>query len=389
MAVVGTGAVATTNIQQDTRTLPSSSADAHTSEKLAHAAVATKVAQAVAQHVANIDKEGPLIVAELSGNHQGDLDKAISLMDLAHQCGADMVKIQTYTEDSLTIASSRPEFQLTSGLWKGYSYYDLYKEAKTPREWMDPLFKHAREQGIVLFSSPFCPDDVDVLEKAGCPIYKIASFELNYPQLIAYCAQTGKPLVMSTGLATLEEIDAAVQVARDNGCQDLTILHCESHYPAEPSMFNLRSIPFFKERYQCKVGLSNHAIGNVLDIAATALGADMIEKHFALDRNTGIDAAFSMTPDELKALKQDTLATAQALGIKGVRLSELDWQKRSGRRSVYLVKDLKAGETLTIDHVKIIRPDLGLDPYKLNDVLGHTAKEDLKAPLPLKLSSFN
>lgn len=332
--------------------------------------------------------KAPLIVAEISGNHQGSIEQAKDLILLAHQCGADMVKIQTYTEDSLTIDSKRPEFMLNEGLWKGYNYYELYKEAKTPREWMQPLFNFAREQGISLFSSPFCLEDVDVLEDAGCPVYKIASFEVNYPELIAYCAQTKKPIVMSTGLATLEEVDRAVQTLRDNGCQDLTLLHCESHYPADPSTFNLNTIPFFKERYQCKAGLSNHALGDTLDIAATALGADMIEKHFAYDREHGIDAAFSMTPDELKQLKQDTQTIAAALGVKGIHLSELDYKDRSGRRSVYLVKDLKAGETLSREHVKVIRPALGLDPYDLDQLLGKKANKDLAAPLPLAVDDF-
>lgn len=333
--------------------------------------------------------EPPIIVAELSGNHQGKLELAIELMDLASACGADMIKIQTYTEDSLTIASDRPEFQLTSGLWQGYSYYDLYKKAKTPREWMAPLFAHAREKEISLFSSPFCPADVDVLEAAGCPIYKIASFEVNYPQLIAYCADTGKPIVMSTGLATLDEIDKAITVARDHGCTDLTLLHCESHYPADPRTFNLNTIPFFKERYQCKVGLSNHAIGDALDIAATALGADMIEKHFAKDRQSGIDAAFSMTPDELRQLKQDTQTVALSMGIKGIRLSAKDYDARSGRRSVYLTTALKAGDKLSMEHVRIIRPACGLDPFKLDDLLGHTAKTKLDAGIPLNAEDFD
>lgn len=333
--------------------------------------------------VAKTTHQPPKIVAELSGNHQGKLDNAFMLMDLAHACGADMIKIQTYTEDSLTIDSDRPEFQLTAGLWKGYSYYELYKEAKTPREWMDPLFAYAREKGIYLFSSPFCPDDVEVLEKAQCPAYKIASFELNYPQLIALCAQTKKPIVMSTGLATLEEIDKAVQVARDNGCTDLTILHCESIYPADPTTFNLNTIPFFKERYQCKAGLSNHAIGNTLDIAATALGADMIEKHFAKDRNSGIDAAFSMTPDELKSLKQETTVAALSLGCKDVVLKDFEIASRTARRSIYLVKDIKKGEKFTPEHLRIIRPGIGLTPYKYDQVLASTASLDLKAPLPL------
>lgn len=330
----------------------------------------------------------PVIVAEISGNHQGRIEEAIALIDLAHECGADMVKIQTYTEDSITINCDRPEFRINSGLWSGYKLYDLYKEAKTPREWMDPLFAHTRAKGISLFSSPFCPDDVDVLEKAGCPVYKIASFELNYPQLIAYCAQTKKPLVMSTGLATLEEIDYAVKVAQDNGCKDLTILHCESRYPADPKTFNLNSIPFFKERYGCKAGLSNHAIGHTLDIAATALGADMIEKHFARDRDSGIDAAFSMTPQELRDLKDQSVIAAMSLGVKGIKLGDIDMQKRVDRRSVYLVRSLKAGDVLTEDHVRIVRPGCGLEPRRLKDFLGKRATKDVEAPTPLAVDDF-
>lgn len=335
------------------------------------------------------EAHAPVIVSEISGNHQGKIEEAIALIDLAHECGADMVKIQTYTEDSITIDSDRPEFMLTDGLWKGYKLYDLYKEAKTPREWMDPLFAHAREKGITLFSSPFALEDVDVLEKAGCPIYKIASFELNYPQLIAHCAQTGKPMVISTGLAHLEEIDFAVKTAQDNGCKDLTILHCESRYPADPATFNLNSIPFFKQRYGCKAGLSNHAVGDTLDIAATALGADMIEKHFARDRNSGIDAAFSMTPDELRALKEHTTTAALSLGVHGIKLEDIDLKKRDGRRSVYLTRTLKAGEQLTAEDVRIVRPALGMEPRYLDTVIGKKATHDLIAPMPLSAADFS
>ena len=231
--------------------------------------------------------KGPVVVAELSGNHDGSLDRAIELMELAQSCKADAVKIQTYTEDSLTLDSNRDEFLLKGGLWGGQTYYELYKKAKTPREWMKPLFKHAKTHGIFLFSSPFCKDDVDCLEDAGCPVYKIASYELNDVALIDYCASFGKPMVMSTGLATLEEIDRAVEIVRKRGVEDLTLLHCESRYPADPNLFNLKAIPYLKDRYHCKSGLSNHAIGDELDIAATALGADMIEKHFTDDRQKG------------------------------------------------------------------------------------------------------
>ncbi|MBQ9274922.1 MAG: pseudaminic acid synthase [Succinivibrio sp.] len=331
----------------------------------------------------------PQIVAELSGNHEGDINRALALMDLAVECGADAVKIQTYTEDSLTIDSKRPEFQITAGLWRGQSLYELYKRAKTPREWMKPLFAHARERGILLFSSPFSAADVEVLEEAGCPVYKIASYELNDVDLIALCASTGKPMVLSTGLAELEEIDRAVELVVKGRCPDYTLLHCESRYPADPTLFNLRTIPFFKQRYGCKAGLSNHALGDVLDVAATALGADMIEKHFTDDRSRGsVDSAFSMEPDDLRALVADTAAVAASLGRSGVFLKEDEYPLRNGRRSVYLVKDLKEGESLTREHVKVIRPGLGLEPYRLAGLLGHKAKSALKAPLPLEESMF-
>ncbi|SRR5574344_94062 len=336
-----------------------------------------------------LNHKGPMIVAELSGNHNGSLERAIELMELAASSGADAVKIQTYTEDSLTLNSTRPEFQLQGGLWGGQSYYDLYKKAKTPREWMKPLFAHAKAHNIFLFSSPFCKDDVDCLEEADCPVYKIASYELNDVELIDYCALKGKPMVMSTGLAIEEEIDRAVRIVRSHGIKDLTLLHCESRYPAIPELFNLNSIPYLKEKYQCKTGLSNHALGDELDIAATALGADMIEKHFIDDRNLGgVDSAFSMDPADLKKLAHDTCMIATALGKKEVHLQDDEYGMRAGRRSIYLVKDIKAGEVLTKEHVRSVRPCIGLEPYLLDTVLGKKAKTDLKNPLPLKATDF-
>ena len=327
----------------------------------------------------------PEIVAELSGNHDGNLERALQLMDLAVANGADAVKIQTYTEDSLTIDSDRPEFQINGGLWDGQTLYSLYKKAKTPREWMKPMFEHARNRGIKLFSSPFSASDVEALEAAGCPRYKIASFELNDVDLIALCASTKKPMVMSTGLALLQEVDRAVEIARKNGCQDLTLLHCESRYPADPKLFNLKTISFFKKRYGCKAGLSNHALGDTLDIAATVLGADMIEKHFTDDRSKGsVDSAFSMEPSDLSQLRQDTETAVTALGIEDIVLKEDEYDMRNGRRSVYLVKSLKRGEVLSREHVKVIRPGLGMEPYLLKSQLGRKAARDLDAPLPLR-----
>lgn len=333
--------------------------------------------------------KGPVIVAELSGNHNGSMDRAIELMELAHDSGADAVKIQTYTEDSLTLDSDRPEFQLKGGLWGGQSYYELYKKAKTPREWMKPLFAHAKSHGILLFSSPFAKEDVDCLEEAGCPIYKIASYELNDTGLIDYVASKGKPMVMSTGLANEEEIDRAVKIVRDRGISDLTLLHCESRYPAIPELFNLNSIPYLKDRYNCKAGLSNHALGDVLDIAATAIGADMIEKHFTDDRaNGGVDCAFSMDVSDLKKLVEDCTIVSLALGVKEVHLHDEDIAERGGRRSIYLVKEIKKGEILTDKMVKSVRPALGLEPYRLEEVLGKKAKVDLPSGIPLRSEDF-
>jgi len=334
-------------------------------------------------------KGRPAIVAELSGNHEGSLERCMRLMDLAHENGADAVKIQTYTEDSLTLDSDRPEFQITGGLWKGQTLYELYKKAKTPREWVKPLFKHAREHGIRLFSTPFSFEDLKALEDAGCPCYKIASFELNYVQLISECARTFKPMVISTGLGTQEEIDRAVEAARQAGCRDLTLLVCQSSYPADPAKFSLRTIPYLKERYGCKAGLSDHALGDVQDIAATALGADMIEKHFTDDRSRGsVDAAFSMEPSDLRKLASDTAEAAASLGVYGVRLTPEEQASRGGRRSVYLVKKLKKGDVLTEDCVRIVRPACGMKPYQLHDVLGRKAKMDLDAPIPLERKFF-
>ncbi|MGN1280724.1 MAG: pseudaminic acid synthase [Succinivibrio sp.] len=331
----------------------------------------------------------PVIVAELSGNHNGSLDRAIELMEIAHECGADAIKIQTYTEDSLTLDSDRPEFKLSGGLWGGQTYYELYKKAKTPREWMKPLFRHAKEHGIFLFSSPFCKDDVDCLEEAGCPVYKIASYELNDIGLIEYCAQKGKPMVMSTGLAFEEEIDRAVEAVRRHGVSDLTLLHCESRYPADPKKFNLQAIPYLKEKYNCKSGLSNHALGDELDIAAVALGADMIEKHFTDDRSKGgVDCAFSMDIADLKKLVSDSRTVAVALGRKGIYLQDDEYAMRSGRRSIYIVKDMKKGDLLREDCVRSVRPALGLEPYLLPSMLGKRAVCDLVKNQPLKAEFF-
>lgn len=334
-------------------------------------------------------KGRPSIVAEISGNHQGNLQRAMMLIRLAAAHGAHAVKIQTYEEDSLTLDCRRDEFMIKEGLWAGQSLYDLYKKAKTPRSFVKPLFDMAKEEDIVLFSSPFAQEDVQVLEDNDCPIYKIASFEVPDLPLIALCAQTRKPLIISTGLASVPEIDRAVETALKHGCTDLTLLHCESHYPSVPSDFNLNTIPFLKERYGCKAGLSDHSLSLSVDIAATALGASLIEKHFIDDRSIdAVDAPFSLMPDELSKLVEETAEIAGALGQKDIVLKEKDLKARPGRRSAYLVRNLNEGEVLTQECVRIVRPGLGLEPYKLPNLWGKKAVRALEKYTPVSEEDF-
>lgn len=324
------------------------------------------------------------IVAEISGNHNGSIDRACQLILTAHQCGADLVKIQIYEEDSLTIDSTNDEFMIKGGLWDGYSYYQLYQKAKTPRAWAHVLFDFAKAHNITLFASPFAPCDVDVLEKENCPIYKIASFEFNYLDLIEYVAQTKKPMVLSTGMADLKEIDRVVELLEKNRVNDYTLLVCQSQYPAAYENFNLSLIPFFKDRYKCKVGLSDHALGDKLDIAACAMGADMIEKHFTADRSlSSVDAQFSMDIADLKELVSDIKLIEQSIKEPKLQLSEDDLNSRYSRRSIYLIKNKKAGEIIKEDDIKVIRPALGLDPFDKPLVLNKKCKYDLVAPCPL------
>lgn len=334
-------------------------------------------------------KDRPAVAAELSGNHDGSLTRALQLMQLAADHGADAVKIQTYTADSLTLDCALPEFYISGGLWQGQTLYQLYQKAQTPPEWLPELFAYARAHGIYLFSSPFALKDVEALEKVDCPAYKIASFELVFEDLIKACAQTGKPVIMSTGMGTFKEVARAVECARRSGCRDLTLLYCVSQYPADPQNFNLRTIPFFKETFGCRAGLSSHSLNLSLDVAAAALGADLIEKHFIDERSRGsVDAPFSLEPQELRTLREQTAVVGRALGQCGVRLTEFDKSNRPARRSVYLVHELKQGEVLKKEHTACVRPGMGLDPFLLDALLGKRAVRDLTAPQPLKASDF-
>ena len=326
----------------------------------------------------------PYIVAELSANHNGDIQRAFDSILAAKEAGADAIKIQTYTADTMTIDCDREEFQITSGLWNGYSLYDLYKEAHTPYEWHKPLFDYAKKIDITIFSTPFDETAVDLLEGLDAPAYKIASFEMIDLPLVKYVAQTGKPMIISTGMANLEEIEEVVQVAKENGCQDLILLHCISSYPAPVEQSNLRTIPDLSEKFGVLSGLSDHTMGTIVATTSVALGACLIEKHFTLSRaDKGPDSKFSLEPNELKQLCQDTKSAWKSLGVAGYKLKDSEKFGHKFRRSLYAVQNIKEGEEITKDNVKSIRPGLGLKPKYYKQILGKVAKYDIKFGTPL------
>lgn len=326
----------------------------------------------------------PYIIAEMSGNHKGDLARALALIDAAKAAGADAVKIQTYTADTITIDHDGPEFRIGGGLWEGRTLHDLYREASTPWEWHPALFRRAREIGITLFSSPFDPTAVDLLDELGTPAFKIASFELVDLPLIRYAARTGKPMILSTGMATAEEIGEAVAAVRETGDNPLLLLHCTSGYPTPVAESDLRTIPDLAERFDCLVGLSDHSEGVVVPIAAVALGAVAIEKHFTLARaDGGVDSAFSLEAEELADLVRVCGATHAALGQADYGVKPSEGGGRDFRRSLYVVADIPAGTRLTERNIRSIRPGLGLLPKHYPAVLGRIAARDLKRGEPL------
>lgn len=322
----------------------------------------------------------PFIIAEMSGNHGQSLDKAMALVDAAAAAGAHALKLQTYTPDTITLDVHEREFFIAdkNSLWQGNSLYNLYKVAMTPWEWHKPIFDYANSKGMLAFSSPFDLTAVEFLETLNVPCYKIASFENIDHGLLAAVAKTGKPVIMSTGMATQAELAESVEVLRDNGCKDLILLKCTSNYPARPIDANLRTVPHLAQLFNCQVGLSDHTPGVGVSVAAVALGATVIEKHFVLDRNGGeVDAEFSLEPHELKMLVEETARAHDALGSVYYGCTEKEIASRVHRRSLYIAKDMRAGEVLTQDNLCSVRPGLGLAPKYLPVLLGRTLTKDV------------
>jgi N-acetylneuraminate synthase len=325
------------------------------------------------------------IVAELSANHNQSFEQSVALIRAAKEAGADAVKLQTYTPDTITINSDSPLFRHPAdSLWKGKTLYELYQEAYMPWEWQPKLKEIADEIGIDLFSTAFDPTAVDFLEQMGVPVHKVASFEIVDIPLIEKMARTGKPLIISTGMATLGEIEEAVQAARRAGATQIALLKCTSAYPAPPEEMNLRTIPHLAEAFGVPVGLSDHTLGIAVPVAAVALGACIVEKHFTLSRDiSGPDSAFSLEPHEFKAMVEAIRTVEKALGKVHYGITEQEAKSRVFRRSLFVVKDMKAGEMFTEENVRSIRPGYGLHPRHLNDVLGRRAARDIKRGTPL------
>lgn len=319
-----------------------------------------------------------IIVAELSANHNHNLQTAIDSIKAAAEIGADAVKIQTYTADSITLNCKKNDFIIKGGLWDGYSYYSLYQEAYTPWEWHEELFKVAREEGIQMFSTPFDNAAVDLLESLGNPIYKIASFEIMDTELIRYAASKGKPMIMSTGIATEQEIEEAISACREVGNNDITLLKCTSQYPAKIEDANLSMIPALRERFGVKVGLSDHSMGSLVPIVGVALGASMVEKHFIIDRNIGgPDSAFSMDKSEFAKMIKDIRETEASLGTPSFELTDKVRKSRKSGRSLYVAKPIKAGDKFTKENVRCVRPGLSLHPRHWKDIEGRRSKINL------------
>lgn len=326
----------------------------------------------------------PYVIAEMSANHNGNIDTAFRIIEEAKRSGADALKIQTYTPDTITLDSDLPDFQIKGGLWDGKTLYELYEWAHTPWDWHKPLFEHAQKQGITIFSSPFDNTAVDLLEDLNAPAYKIASFEAVDLPLIKYVAGTGKPMIISTGMADSVEIQEAIDAAREGGCKELAILHCVSGYPAPAEDYNLRTIPDMIKRFGLITGLSDHTLDNTTAITSVALGASIIEKHFTLDRSGGgPDDSFSLEPTEMTALCRDSKTAWAALGQVDYGCKSSEQGSAQFRRSLYFVRDMKAGETISHTDIRSVRPGYGIEPKHLTEVIGKSVRSDISRNTPV------
>lgn len=328
----------------------------------------------------------PFIIAELSGNHDQSLEKALAMVDAAAACGADAIKIQTYTADSMTLDINSGEFVIkdAGNLWQGQSLYQLYQKAMTPWDWHQAIFNRAAAHGMLAFSTPFNQAAVDYLESLQVPCYKIASFENSDHGLLAAVAKTGKPVIMSTGMATQSELAESVEVLRKHGCTELILLKCTSHYPADPVDANLATIPHLAALFGCQVGLSDHTAGIGVAVASVVLGATVIEKHFVLDRSEGgVDAEFSLEPAEFSALVTECKRAAVALGTVTYGGTEKEQASRKYRRSLYIAQDMQAGEVFTLDNLRSVRPGFGLEPKYLPMLLGKPIKKAANKGTPM------
>jgi pseudaminic acid synthase len=326
----------------------------------------------------------PYVIAELSANHNGDLGQALRIIDAAVEAGADAVKIQTYRPDTITLKSDAPDFRITEGLWAGRTLYDLYEWAHTPWEWHEALFAHAAKRGITLFSSPFDPTAVDLLEGLGAPAYKIASFEAVDLPLIRYVASKGRPMIISTGMADLEEITEAVEAAREGGCTELALLHCVSGYPAPASDYNLTTLADMAAKFAVPVGLSDHTLDNTTAIAAVSVGATVIEKHFTLDRlGGGPDDSFSLEPAEFTELCRRARTAWEAIGQVDYCIKSSERSNVKFRRSLYFVRDIAEGDIISADAVRSVRPGFGVLPKYLDRIVGQPARRNIKAATPV------
>jgi len=332
----------------------------------------------------NTLKKTPFFVAEISANHNGSLLHAKKLIKIAKKYGADAVKLQTYTPDTLTIKSNKPDFKIRGGLWNGKTLWDLYEKAQTPFEWHQKLFDYAKQLKITCFSTPFDESAVDLLESLFCPFYKVASFEMILVPLIKKIAQTRKPIIISTGMANLKEIDIAYKIAKNNGAKEIILLYCVSNYPSKISDFNFNNINILKDKYNCKVGFSDHSTDNKVVAAAIAAGAEVVEKHIALDgQKEGFDLAFSLKGKEIKDYAKIIIETSLMMGKKYFFRNESENQSLQFRRSIYAVSDIKKGEKFTKKNIRVIRPGLGIQPFYFEKLLNKKSPFNIRAERPI------